>query len=64
MNQLSFDFVLLPLVRQIRTRIESAACNGFQVTLNIGNRIVTALVPDRVVGKGTSFIRGLSLIHI
>ena len=58
MNQLSFDFVLLPLVRQIRTRIESAACNGFQVTLNIGNRIVTALVPDWVVGKGTSFIRG------
>lgn len=58
MMQLSFDFVLVPLVRHVRTKIEAATGHGFKVTLNIGNRIVTALVPDWVIGKGTSFIRG------
>ena len=56
--QLAFDFVLVPLTRQVRTKIESATCHGFKVTLNIGSRIVTAVVPDWVVGKGTSFMRG------
>ena len=58
MKQLSLDFVLVPLTRHVRTKIKSAACDGFHVTLNTGSRIVTALVPGWVVGKGTSFIRG------
>ena len=58
MIQLAFDFVLVPLIREVRTRIESVVGNEFLMTLNIGSRIVTALVPDWVVGKGTSFIRG------
>ncbi len=58
MNQLSFDFVLLPLIRQVRTKIEAVVGNEFLMTLSIGGKMVTALVPDWVVGKGTSFIRG------
>lgn len=58
MTQLAFDFVLMPLVREVRTRIVADACNGFYITMNIGSRIVTALVPDWVIGKGDSFIRG------
>ncbi|MCW7552156.1 hypothetical protein NX722_05745 [Endozoicomonas gorgoniicola] len=58
MIQLAFDFVLVPLVRVVRPRIVADACNGFHITLTINNQIVTALVPDWVIGKGTSFVRG------
>ena len=58
MMQLSFDFVLVPLVRHVRTKIEAVVGNQFLMTLSISGEMVTAFVPDWVVGKGTSFIRG------
>lgn len=58
MRQLSFDFVLMPLVRHVRTKIEAVVNDQLLVTMSIGGKMVKALVPDWIVGKGTSFLRG------
>lgn len=56
--QLCFDFVLVPLVRAVKTRVQKATCAGIEITTHLNGRLITAVVPDWVIGKGTSFLRG------
>ena len=51
MMQLCFDFVLVSLVRVVKTRVQKA-------TTHLDGQLVTAVVPDWVVGRGVSFLRG------
>ena len=49
--QLCFDFVLVPLVQNV-------TCAGIEIITHLNGRFITTVVPDWVIGKGASFLRG------
>ena len=61
MKQLSFEFVLVPLAKvaeKIKTRVTGATLAGIELSINLGGKLVSAIVPDWVVCRGDNFIRG------
>ncbi len=60
MIQLSFDFELLPLAniaRKVKPVVTGSTQAGIKMTLQIAGEMVTAIIPDWMIGRDLGFIK-------